>query len=934
VAILQQQNKTNYQKKIRTQRRPQTQLDRGGEAVISSQEIQRALDDPQSTHPETIFYLQRMVGNGAVQHLLQHKVMAGSAHDRSDQEADRLGRQGLRIPSESLHCMPKAANAMMQAKLLTASIIPPGQQQVAHELRQVVQQPDAITHQAKVIQRLPTEGTFIAQAGPGSKKIGKSTYDKILNGLREWPSVNTNPQKLAILTKLDSAIDTWFLKRTTQARDELWDAEKKQHLPQLQREVKLALDQLNIAGPTLDPALAGAFTSKAQTIQYVRDNLGTFLATKTTYSQISPNESLDKVMGEYFETELNRDHSAVNYRALITTFNEKSLQQQLEATFKRLFGQPAYDGLLVQLRQNKGFSPLIIGIVQGNAAPLNLPRLETQLFALIRLHPNDGQTLENDYNAVVPGLGLGGIPNTLGEIVNDYFVRYFQTRGNAPQYFEKLQRDYPPFAYRIKPAYRQVFGERQLQTVLGQIEQNAIVSAVPNAMDPNNVAANLAFKTHAPFSVNNFRPSTGSGNGFDAVYNPTTGVLDITIKIFYEFEDLTLNSGEALVPTGGKVGASFGRLTWSLLEKNEWKRQFKATTVDRWNQNPPTIQCIRPGWGNVTARPTFQLQEVPAKGNQHQVISVTKGAFISDHQGREKLKSTGVSGSGADSEGDPALLLQQWDVKDKINDPDVHQYLHQAERRGNIEPAYRLDRKRQGMVLNQAGRMAFQPGSGTNLVDPSRLQVLIGELEGLEIPSTLAHLHPLLIEANIASGGRFAGGIVAARGNHIRAALQVAGLRNPIRWVLGSENFDGVVVKPDAEDPTIVNTYVANWSRFTAAHEFGHAIGLVDEYKKAESNKTVQKMIEEGYLPPNTRGDHLKEEGSDAAGQIASMLLMEKSGVSAPDWSLNTQGSDRPMTTSVMTGGFEVTKQHYITAYEVLTHMTRTDLDEKFWKIQ
>jgi hypothetical protein len=40
-----------------------------------------------------------------------------------------------------------------------------------------------------------------------------------------------------------------------------------------------------------------------------------------------------------------------------------------------------------------------------------------------------------------------------------------------------------------------------------------------------------------------------------------------------------------------------------------------------------------------------------------------------------------------------------------------------------------------------------------------------------------------------------------------------------------------------------------------------------------------------------------------------------------------------PKTTSLMTGGFETSGIHFISAWEALTKMTAGHLDEKFWKL-
>ena len=58
----------------------------------------------------------------------------------------------------------------------------------------------------------------------------------------------------------------------------------------------------------------------------------------------------------------------------------------------------------------------------------------------------------------------------------------------------------------------------------------------------------------------------------------------------------------------------------------------------------------------------------------------------------------------------------------------------------------------------------------------------------------------------------------------------------------------GVVATAEDEDPAVKVRYRAQWSRFTAAHEYGQMIGLIEEYKGASSAVTVKEMISAGWL--------------------------------------------------------------------------------------
>ncbi len=67
-----------------------------------SQEVQRALDNPQTASAETLLYLQSTLGNRAVQRLLQRKLMVGPANDPLEQEADQTAQRVMTLPATAL----------------------------------------------------------------------------------------------------------------------------------------------------------------------------------------------------------------------------------------------------------------------------------------------------------------------------------------------------------------------------------------------------------------------------------------------------------------------------------------------------------------------------------------------------------------------------------------------------------------------------------------------------------------------------------------------------------------------------------------------------------------------------------------------------------------------------------------------------------------
>ena len=615
-------------------------------------------------------------------------------------------------------------------------------------------------------------------------------------------------------------------------------------------------------------------------------------------------EQAKRLVGQAHESALRRngDESAAKYREAIALFSTLVARQEIGSNFVRI----------VTARRD------------------DLAGLETDLMAYIKSQGTKATDVENDYHTMVPPLGFA-VPAELGAIVHSAFTKYFQAQGKGKAAFQTLMRDYPTLQYRIKPTYRYLFGESELQKILGESLADEMAAAVPDPAGEDNQRLKTAFKTHGIYRTppGGFKSATGIGNGFDAQFNPATGQLKISLKVCFDFKDRPPDADRPGVGAPRGVGAdSYGQDRWTDPAKAAWKRDYVSKTLGIWNASPAVIKCIRPGWDDVSATSLIEIAEV-AKDQAHYTIEVDKARLV-DERGTTKLKSGGVSGLGGNK-----LLLQEWDIADKIQDPFLHQYLHQAEKTGNIEPAYRQDRNRLINAANLMGRIAFQPGAALP-VEASRVAILIEELKRQEIPSSLAHLHPLKIVGAVAGGGDNA--LKLQRANYLSGQLTTSGVRHAISVGESAENFDGAIVQAAPENPAIIDTYVTRWSRFTAAHEFGHFLGLMDEYYQAASDDTVKRLISDGHLPPDTPGDHFTRNPNanvkkEAEKQAATLKMLEANNISSPALTTQTGNANMPKTTNLMTGGFEITATNYVTFWEALTTMTAGEVESRYWRI-
>ncbi len=133
----------------------------------------RALADPTLMQPEDAIALQRTAGNRAVTGLIQAKLTVGAAHDRYEQEADRVAAQVTALPGSQNHNVQRAEDEELQAKPLAATITPLVQRQPEEaelQTKAIQRQPEEEDLQTKPLQRQPEEEeiqTERSQAGSG-----------------------------------------------------------------------------------------------------------------------------------------------------------------------------------------------------------------------------------------------------------------------------------------------------------------------------------------------------------------------------------------------------------------------------------------------------------------------------------------------------------------------------------------------------------------------------------------------------------------------------------------------------------------------------------------------------------------------------------------------------------------------------------------------
>lgn len=660
-----------------------------------------------------------------------------------------------------------------------------------------------------------------------------------------------------------------------------------------------------------DPAVRTAFASPDTTIPYVKAHHAHFENLQRLYDGIYGIGRLKAVLVSHFEERVRalgetptRGVQATLYETMMT---ELPIPQASRMFIPQAFGNVFpndLEAIKTQRWHQTRIGQQLVGLGAHNVAGI---------LNAIAAQPDRVHEFEKVYNEIFK-------PASFGTAVFDHFVAAFRGNDNGQAYFQQQTVRYPSLSYLLRPAYRLAFGDAQLQTVLGQMRAADLVAAVPDPGSLANLQAETAFLTGGPYSLTDFAPSTAGK--FDARYDPQLGELDITLKVAFIFKD------NASATAKDDVVGEFAKNKWDAAGKLQYISDFKTQVEAIWS-GKHTIRLEHPGWNNVPPVTTNLIVEETRLGKEHFRIEAYKGTVVNAGDA-DKIKSENQR-SSVDTDIYKATL-QEHDVKDKLRDPVVHQYLHQAEKIQNIDKAYDDDRKRVNAMLTGMGRIVYQRSSATNLVEANLYQVLREELQRLDAFSVYARRQKILVLGARANGESKA--LAGRRATHAQTALAAAGY--PIQTGISPDDFAGVIISVP-EDAEIKEEYSRDWSRVSAAHEAGHMLGLVDEYIPVASVEMTRKMISDGLLPPGTPASHITgdgtgyEDSSDSTEQSHLAGLYEQTNLSAPDF---TQ-SDGARSTSLMTGGFDVMTSHYVTIWEALATMCerQAGLDRKFWML-
>ena len=379
-------------------------------------------------------------------------------------------------------------------------------------------------------------------------------------------------------------------------------------------------------------------------------------------------------------------------------------------------------------------------------------------------------------------------------------------------------------------------------------------------------------------------PSTTFGM-FDADYFPLIGLMPITVKMKFNFVSADNAPGMMEWMRRTMAGEDLSRFFWSDTEKADFKSNYIGRVAARWSAQH-TMVSTKPCW-NFRALPLVMPVEVDDDASAHYVTTV------------HKSPGPGIDYKSATSDPDPAH-------PEKAATADLYQSDVREEPNFNSGSVATTERQRLESALAAAAASPVLFGNDSDVISPAARPALTAFANAAKAKNPSDPLIPLKVDGFASLDGDATHNVDLSerRAVAVRGFLSGLGVAQPI-GVLG---HGPVGVAGDAAsrraDISVDHAFEAGYStnRYSVGeHEFGHMLGLPDEYQ----NNTT------GVLGTQ---------------QTLYSGLVTAAGVPGPAvWGVDTA--------SQMSNGIDVLPRHYVTLWEALGRMTTPDIKQNEWTI-
>jgi outer membrane protein OmpA-like peptidoglycan-associated protein len=336
--------------------------------------------------------------------------------------------------------------------------------------------------------------------------------------------------------------------------------------------------------------------------------------------------------------------------------------------------------------------------------------------------------------------------------------------------------------------------------------------------------AGLAAFMSKSYSQKNIHPSTGRGL-FDAAYEPATGQMTVTVRVAFNFRTGNILDPTWLAAVGGFPGLLSSGFTasdfiWTDDEKKAWAENAIREVQDLWSEQY-VFYCKTPGWESLPAvHVNVHIEQGPPDASQW-VIDVNKWPTDAGIEESMDVPAAGATQSHG-------RLQESTRDAGGITDPDKEERVRDTRTRQRYG---QVDTDNPGIVFFAQGSSTV---SGPDVADLHKFGATLG---APDIPP-----FPVVLTAHASSEGEADRNMRLSedRARNVANEIVQGGAKTqPTEIPKGEEGA--------TEDPTwrMVEIDVKDFRAIqtTVMHEFGHILGLGDEYPTADATPPTSRPV-------------------------------------------------------------------------------------------